>query len=175
MRNRDHRGRFRGNTKQQKEETSTQKAIDTETEILAEETVEQILEPGSTIHQQTQNLGDPALDDTVDPEKIQALLRNPNSIVSHINNKAVTLKAIGPSRRPIGDKTTDKKNPERWDFTPSPKKDRIAYTILGNPFTMGERRGNIHEELHIENEAEGQAENEVASETTFGFPILDVA
>jgi hypothetical protein len=39
---------------------------------------------------------------------------------------------------------------------------------------MGDRRGNIHEELHIENEGEGQAENEVASETTFGFPILDV-
>jgi len=39
---------------------------------------------------------------------------------------------------------------------------------------MGERRGNIHEELHIENEGEGHAKNEVASETTFGFPILDL-
>jgi hypothetical protein len=83
MRNRDPRGRFRKNIEPQKEEeTSTQKAKEIETEILAEETVEQILEPGSTIHQQTQNLGDPALDDTVDLEKIQALLRNPNFIVS---------------------------------------------------------------------------------------------
>jgi hypothetical protein len=83
-------------------------------------------------------------------------------------------KAIGSSKRPIGDKTSDKKNPERWDFTPSPKKDRIVYTILGNPFTMGDRGRNLHEELHIENEGEEQAENEVALETTFGFPILDL-
>jgi hypothetical protein len=74
MRNRDPRGRFRKNIKSQKEETSTQKAIETETGILAEETIEQNLEPGNTIQQQTQNPGDPALDDTVDPEKIQALL-----------------------------------------------------------------------------------------------------
>jgi hypothetical protein len=175
MRNRDFRGRFIKNTKPQKEEeTSTQRAIETETEILGEETVEQNPEPGNTIHQQTHSLGDPALDDTVDPERIHHLLTNPNSVVSQTAATAVTLKDIGPSKRPIGDKTSDKKNPERWDFTPSPKKDRIVYTILGNPFTMGDRRGNIHEELHIENEGEGQAENEVASETTFGFPILDV-
>jgi hypothetical protein len=175
MRNRDPRGRFIKNTKPQKEkETSTQRAIETEAEILGEETVEQNPEPGNTIHQQTHNLDDPALDDTVDPERIHHLLTNPNSVVSQIAATAVILKDIGPSKRPIGDKTSDKKNPERWDFTPSPKKDRIVYTILGNPFTMGERRGNIHEELHIENEGEGQAENEVASETTFGFPILDV-
>ena len=83
MRNRDPRGRFRRNIKPQKEEeTSTQKAIETETEILAEETIEQNLEPGNTIQQQTQNPGDPSLDDKVDPEKIQALLGNPNSVVS---------------------------------------------------------------------------------------------
>jgi hypothetical protein len=42
MRNRDFRGRFIKNTKPQKEdETSTQKAKETETEILGEETVEQ--------------------------------------------------------------------------------------------------------------------------------------
>ena len=41
MRNRDPRGRFIKNTKPQKEEeTSTQKAKEIETEILAEETVE---------------------------------------------------------------------------------------------------------------------------------------
>ena len=75
MRNRDPSGRFRKNIKPQKEEeTSTQEVIETETEILAEETIEQNLEPGNTIHQQTQNLGD--------PEKIQALLRNPNSVIS---------------------------------------------------------------------------------------------
>jgi len=93
MRNRDPRGRFRKNIKPQKEEeTSTQKAIETETEILAKETIEQILEPGNTIHQQTQNLRDPALDDTVDPEKIQALLRNPNSVISQITTTVVTSK-----------------------------------------------------------------------------------
>jgi hypothetical protein len=43
MRNRDHRGRFRRNIKQQNEETSTQKVIETETGILAEETIEQNL------------------------------------------------------------------------------------------------------------------------------------
>jgi hypothetical protein len=175
MRNRDPRGRFRKNIKPQKEEeTSTQKAIEAETEILAEETVEQNLEPGNTIHQQTQNLGDPALDDTVDPEKIHDLLRNPNSVISQITTTAVTSKAIRSSKRPIGDKTSDKKNPERWDFTPSPKKDRIVYTILGNPFTMGERGRDLHGELHIENEGEEQAENELPQETTFGFPILDL-
>ena len=78
MRNRDPRGRFRRNIKPQKGETSTQKEIETENEILAEETIEQNLEPGNTIYQQIQNPGDPALDDTVDPEKIQALLGNPN-------------------------------------------------------------------------------------------------
>jgi hypothetical protein len=51
MRNRDPRGRFRKNIKPQKEETSTQKAIETETEIMAEETIEQHLEPGNTIQQ----------------------------------------------------------------------------------------------------------------------------
>jgi hypothetical protein len=46
MRNRDFRGRFIKNTKPQKEdETSTQRAIETETEILGEETVEQNPEP----------------------------------------------------------------------------------------------------------------------------------
>ena len=81
MRNRDFRGRFIKNTKTQKEdETSTQRAIETETKILGEETVEQNLEPGNTI--QTQNIDDPALDDTVDPEKIHNLLRNPNSVIS---------------------------------------------------------------------------------------------
>jgi hypothetical protein len=174
MRNRDPRGRFRKNIKPQKEETSTQKAIETETEILAEETIEQNLEPGNTIQQQTQNLGDPALDDTVDPEKIQALLRNPNSVVSQITTTTVASKAIRSSKRPIGDNTSDKKNPERWDFTPSPKKDKIVYTILGNPFTMGERGRDLHGELHIENEGEEQAENELPPETTFGFPILDL-
>jgi hypothetical protein len=175
MRNRDPRGRFRKNTKPQKEEeTSTQRVIETETEILAEETVEQNLELGNTIHQQTENLGDPALDDTVDPEKIHDLLRNPNSVISQITTTAVTSKAIRSSKRPTGDKTSDKKNPERWDFTPSPKKDRIVYTILGNPFTMGERGRDLHGELHIENEGEEQAENELPQETTFGFPILDL-
>ena len=83
MINRDPRGRFRKNTKPEKEEeTSTQRVIETEKEILAEETIEQNLELGNTIHQQTQNLGDPALDDTVDPDKIHDLLRNPNSIIS---------------------------------------------------------------------------------------------
>jgi hypothetical protein len=160
MRNRDPRGRFIKNTKPQKEEeTSTQRVIETETEILGEETVEQNLEPGNTIHQQTQNLDDPSLDDTVDPERIHDLLRNPSSIISQITTTAVTLKAIGPSKRPIGDKNSDKKNPERWDFTLSPKKDRIVYTILGNPFTMGDRGRNLHEDLHMR---------------IFGFPILDV-
>ena len=174
MRNRDPRGRFRKNIKPQKEETSTQKAIETETEILAEETIEKNLELGNTIQQQTQNLGDPTLDDTIDPEKIQALLRNPNSVVSQITTTTVGSKAIRSSKRPTGDKTSDKKNPERWDFTPSPKKDRIAYTILGNPFNMGERGRDLHGELHIENEGEEQAENELTPETTFGFPILDL-
>jgi hypothetical protein len=45
MRNRDHRGRFRGNSKKQKEETSTQKAIETETGTLAKETIEKNIEP----------------------------------------------------------------------------------------------------------------------------------
>jgi hypothetical protein len=175
MRNRDFRGRFIKNTKPQKEdETSTQKAKETETELPGEETVEQNPEPGSTIHHPINSFGDSALDDIVDPERIHHLFTNPNIVVSQIAATAVTLKDVGPSRRPIGDKTSDKRNPERWDFTPSPKKDKIVFTVLGNPFTMGERRGNIPEGLHIEHEEEGQAENEVASETTFGFPILDV-
>jgi hypothetical protein len=141
---------------------------------MAEETIEQNLEPGNTIHQQTQNPSDPALDDTVDPEEIQALLGNPNSVVSQITTATVESKAIGSSKEPIGDNNSDKKNPERWDFTPSPKKDRIAYTILGNPFNMGERGRDLHGELHIENEGEEQAENELIPKTTFGFPILDL-
>jgi hypothetical protein len=111
MRNRDHRGRFRRNIKQQKEETSTQKAIETETRILAEETIEQNLEPGNTIHQQIQNPGDSSLDDIVDPEKIQALLGNPNSVVSQITTATVESKAIGSSKESIGDNNSDKKNP----------------------------------------------------------------
>jgi hypothetical protein len=156
MRNRDFRGRFIKNTKPQKEdETSTQKAKETETELPGEETVEQNPEPGSTIHQPIHSLGDPALDDIVDPERIHHLLTNPNFVVSQIAATTVTLKDIGPSRRSIGDKTSDRRNPERWDFTPSPKKDKIVFTVLGNPFTMGERRGNITKGLHIEHEEEG--------------------
>jgi hypothetical protein len=78
---------------------------------LAEETVEQNLEPGNIIHQQTQNLGDPALDDTVDLEKIHALLRNPNSVISQITTTVVTSKAIRSSKIPIGDNASNKKNP----------------------------------------------------------------
>ena len=39
---------------------------------------------------------------------------------------------------------------------------------------MGERGRDLHGELHIENEDEEQAENELPQETTFGFPILDL-
>jgi hypothetical protein len=39
---------------------------------------------------------------------------------------------------------------------------------------MGERGRDLHGELHIENEGEEQAENELTPETTFGFPILDL-
>ena len=134
MRNKDHRGRFRGNSKQQKEETSTQKAIETETGTLDEETIEQNIEPGNTTYQQIQILGDPNLVDTVNPEEVQAILRNPDTIVSQITTATVESKVIGSSKEPIGDSNSVKKNPERWDFTPSPKKDQIAYTIFGNLF-----------------------------------------
>ena len=81
MRNRDHRGRFRGNTKQQKEETSTPKAIETDTGNLDEETIEQNMEPRNTTYQQIQIPGDPNLVDTVNAEEVQAILRNPDTIV----------------------------------------------------------------------------------------------
>ena len=168
MRNRDHRGRFRGNTKQQKEETSTQKEIETETGTLAEETIEKNIEsgieqtkiglegdnttreelkpfiisppkPGNTTYQQIQIPDDPNSVDIVNPEKVQAIFRNPDTIVSQITTTIVESKVIGSSKEPIGDSNSIKENPERWDFTPSPKKDQIAYTIFGNPFNMAER------------------------------------
>jgi hypothetical protein len=67
MRNRDHRGRFRGNSKQQKEEASSQKAIETETGTLAEETIEENIEPGNTTYQKIQIPGDPNSVDIVNP------------------------------------------------------------------------------------------------------------
>jgi hypothetical protein len=113
MRNRDHRGRFRGNSKQQKEETSTQKEIETEIGTLAEETIEKNIEsgtkqteirlegdnttqkelkpfiisspkPGNTTYQQIQIPGDPNSVDIVNPEKVQAIFRNPDTIVSQL-------------------------------------------------------------------------------------------
>ena len=52
MRNRDLRGRFIKTIKPQKEEeTPTQRAIETETETLGEETLEQNPKPRNTIHQ----------------------------------------------------------------------------------------------------------------------------
>ena len=123
MRNRDHRGRFRGNSKQQKEETSTQKAIETETGTLAEETIEQNIELGNTTYQQIQIPGDQNSVDTVNPEEVQAIFRNPDTVVSQITTATVESKVIGSSKEPIEDSNSVKNNPERWDFTPSPKKD----------------------------------------------------
>jgi hypothetical protein len=116
MRNRDHRGRFRGNTKQQKEETSTQKAIETETGTLAEETIEQNIEPGNTTYQQIQIPGDPNLVDTVNPEEVQAILRNPDTIVSQITTATVESKVIGSSKEPIGDSNSIKKESREVGF-----------------------------------------------------------
>jgi len=130
MRNRDHRGRFRGNTKQQKEETSTQKEIETEIGTLAKETIEKNIEPGNITYKQTQIPGDPNLVDTVNPEEVQALLRNPDTIISQITTATVESKVIGSSKEPIGDSNSVKKNLERWDFTPSPQKDQIALQFL---------------------------------------------
>jgi hypothetical protein len=178
MINRDHRGRFRGNAKQKKEDTSTQKAIEIETRTLVEETIEQNIEPGNITYQQIQILGDPNLVDTVNPKEVQDLLRNPDTIVSKITTATVESKVIGSSEEPIGDSNFFKKNPERWDFTPSPKKDQIAYTIFGNPFNMEERGRELYRkeqgEIHVENEEEEQVDTELRPKTTFGFNILDL-
>jgi hypothetical protein len=156
MRNRDHRGRFRGNSKQQKEETPTQKEIENETGTLAEETIEKNIEPGNTTYQQIPVHGDPNSVDTVNPEEVQVIFRNPDTIVSQITTTIVESKVIGSSKKPIGDSNYVKKNPERWDFTPSPKKDQIAYTIFGYPFNMAERGRELDRrergEIHVENE-----------------------
>jgi hypothetical protein len=156
MRNRDHRGRFRGNSKQKKEETSTQKSIETNTRTLAEETIKKNIELGNTTYQQIQILGDPNSVDTVNPEEVQAIFRNLDTVVSQITITTIESKVIGSSKEPIGDSNSIKKNPERWDFTPSPKKDQIAYTIFGDPFNMTERGRELDRrergEIHVENE-----------------------
>ena len=117
MRNRDLRGRFRKNIKPQKEEeTSTQKEIEIETGILAEETIEKNIEPGSTTYQQIQIPGDPNLVDIVNPEEVQAIFRNPDTIVSKITTTIVESKVIGSSKEPIGDSNSVKKKSREVGF-----------------------------------------------------------
>ena len=96
---------------------------------------------------------------------MHAIFRNPDTIVSQITTTTVESKVIGFWKELIWDSNSVKKNPERWDFTPSPKKDQIAYTIFGNPFNMAERGRELDRrergEIHVENEEEEQVEIEL--------------
>jgi hypothetical protein len=200
--------------KQQKGETSTQKAIETEIEILAEETIEgnigleeetpeiglegdntiseelqstliTPLKPGDTTYSGKQFPGDPNWVDLVNPERVQALLENINPIVSQVDTTIVGAEVIGSSDNlviQLGNKYSVRRNSiakeERWDFMPSPKKDRIVYTIFGQPFNRTKREREMErregEEPHNEHGEEEQEENEPRPEPTFGFPILDL-
>jgi hypothetical protein len=143
------------------------------------------LKPGDTTYSGKQLPGDPNWVDLVNPERVQALLENINPIVSQVDTTIIGAEVIGSSDNPViqlGDKYSVRRNPiakeERWDFTPSPKKDRIAYTISSQPFNRTEREREMErregEEPHNEHEEEEQAENEPRPEPTFGFPILDL-
>ena len=125
MRNRDNRGIFRGNSKQQKEETSTQKAIETETGTLVEETIEKNIESGikqteiglegdntiqeelkpfvisspklgNTTYQQIQIPGDPNWVDIVSP--VKTIFGKPNTIVSQVTTTTVESEVVGSQK-----------------------------------------------------------------------------
>jgi hypothetical protein len=80
--------------KQKKGETSTQKAIETETGTLAE---------GNITYQQIQIPGDPNWVDIVSLEKVQAIFENPDTIVSQVTTTIVESEVVVSSKGPIGD------------------------------------------------------------------------
>ena len=57
--------------------------------------------------------------------------------------------------------------PDRWDFIPSPRRDRLGVNWFRNPLVMSDQETRHH--------MEGEGEHEGRTETTFGFPILDLA
>ena len=57
--------------------------------------------------------------------------------------------------------------PERWDFIPSPRRDRLGVNWFRNPLVMSDQETRHH--MEVEGEHKGR------TETTFGFPILDLA
>ena len=130
-------------------ETSTQKALETEVGNLAEETVQQHIElgvsqpeggigdtlpeearptapkPGNNTFHYTQVLGDPNWVDITRP-----LRTNPDPVVQQILPTTVEEELVESSHQPvgpIGDTTSVRgnpgKRPERWDCTPSPRRD----------------------------------------------------
>ncbi len=111
---------------------------------------------------------------------MQAIFGNPDTIISQVVTTTVESELVGSSNIPVGPindtysvRGNPKTKPKRWDFTPSPKKDRIAYMIFGEPFNMIEKEREMElerrdremdrrdvEEIPIEHEEEEQAENE---------------
>ena len=106
--------------------------------------------------QAPQKKEDSNLVDTVNIERVNSLFRHTeNLVVSQVES------------------TTDPFNlqswprPERWDFIPSPRRDRLGVNWFRNPLVMSDQETAHH--------MEGEGEHEGRTETTFCFPILDLA
>ncbi len=124
---------------------------------------------------------------------------NPDPIVQQILLTTVEEEIIESSHQPVGPigdnnsvKGNQRRKAERWDCTPSPRKDRSRYPFFEHPFNRiqreeeemerREREREMHrrEEEEIlerhEHEEEELAENEqeIEQEPTIGFPILDL-
>ena len=101
--------------------------------------------------------GDSNLVDTVNIERINSLLgQAQNPVVSQV--ESTTDLPFNLQSWP---------RPDHWDFIPSPRRDRLGVNWFRNPLVMSDQE--------TRHQMEGEGEHEVRTETTFGFPILDLA
>ena len=101
--------------------------------------------------------------DIVDVEKVNALFgHTQNWVISQVEFTTI------PYRPSLGN-SPFQQQPRRecWDFTPSPKRDSLGFNWFRNPLVMSDQEVGHH--------MEGEGEHEGRIETTFGFPILDLA
>ena len=99
---------------------------------------------------------DSNLVDTVNIERV-------NSLFGHTQNLVVS--QVESTTDPFNLQSWPR--PERWDFIPSPRRDRLGVNWFRNPLVMSDQETRHH--------MEGEGEHEGRTETTFGFPTLYLA
>ena len=85
---------------------------------------------------------DPNLVDIVDVEKVNALFgHTQNLVISQVESTTI------PYRTSVGNSLFQQQpRRERWDFTPSPKRDRLGFIWFRNPLVMRDQEVGHHME-----------------------------